>query len=93
MPITQPETPQGSTSPLLVRGFNDADGVRQHKNEITSFLDASVVYGSDQKTADELRSFDNGKLKIDGEGLLHTTEQREGKGFLAGDTRATENPC
>ena len=74
------------------RGFNDADGVRQHKNEITSFLDASVVYGSDQKTADELRSFDNGKLKIDGEGLLHTTEQREGKGFLAGDTRATENP-
>ena len=74
------------------RGFNDADGVRQHKNEITSFLDASVVYGSDQKTADELRSFNNGKLKIDSKGLLHTTEQREGKGFLAGDTRATENP-
>ena len=74
------------------RGFTDANGVRQHKNEITSFLDASVVYGSDLETANNLRSFAGGKLKIESNGLLPTSDQREGQGFVAGDHRATENP-
>ena len=67
-------------------------GVRQHKNEVTSFLDASVIYGSDLTTANALRSFEYGKLKLDSDGLLYTIDQREGKGFHAGDSRATENP-
>ena len=73
-------------------GFTDANGVRQHRNGITSFLDASVVYGSDLETANNLRSFAGGKLKIESNGLLPTSDQREGQGFVAGDHRSTENP-
>lgn len=37
---------------------------REHPNEITSFIDASNVYGSDEVRADWLRSHINGKLKL-----------------------------
>ena len=40
------------------------------------FLDASVVYGSDLETANNLRSFAGGKLKIESNGLLPTSDQR-----------------
>jgi len=43
---------------------------RQHINEITTFLDGSCVYGSDQETADWLRSFQDGKLKMSSGNLL-----------------------
>ena len=43
---------------------------RQFPNSITSFLDGSAIYGSDQDRADWLRSFDNGKLKISTGNLL-----------------------
>ncbi len=43
---------------------------RQHKNDITAFLDASNVYGSDQTRADWLRTFNQGKLKTSSGGLL-----------------------
>lgn len=33
-------------------------------NDNTHFLDLSLVYGSDDKTADELRTKEKGKLKI-----------------------------
>ena len=36
---------------------------REHPNEITSYIDASTVYGSDQTRADWLRTFAQGKLK------------------------------
>ena len=55
-------------------------------------MDASVVYGSDLETANNLRSFAGGKLKIESNGLLPTSDQREGQGFVAGDHRSTENP-
>jgi len=88
------------------------DSPREYKNKITSFIDASNVYGSNQETADYLRTFNHGKLRVSTGGLLpwNTTtgefndpkdpEAPEmdddthsgGKLFLAGDTRANENP-
>ncbi|MCG8356189.1 MAG: hypothetical protein MI920_11495 [Kiloniellales bacterium] len=59
---------------------------REYHNEITAFLDASMVYGSDAETAAALRG-DDGKLLLDDEGYLIETED----GVLAGDVRAAEN--
>ena len=43
---------------------------RQHRNLITSWIDGSNVYGSDQERADWLRTFSNGKLKTSDGDLL-----------------------
>ena len=45
-------------------------GPRQQINGITSFVDASNVYGSDDETAADLRSFSDGKLLVDENNLL-----------------------
>ncbi|WP_420411762.1 peroxidase family protein [Roseibium sp.] len=62
------------------------DSARQYSNGITSFLDASMVYGSDADTAAALRG-DGGKLLLTEDNLLVETEG----GVLAGDVRAAEN--
>ncbi|QDG78931.1 peroxidase family protein [Labrenzia sp. PHM005] len=62
------------------------DAARQYSNGITSFLDASMVYGSDAETAAALRG-DGGKLLLTENNLLVETEG----GVLAGDVRAAEN--
>lgn len=43
---------------------------RQHTNVISSFLDASGVYGSSEEAANWLRSFEGGKMKISNDNLL-----------------------
>lgn len=43
---------------------------RNHPNVITSFLDASAVYGSEEDQAAWLRSFEGGKLKVSAGNLL-----------------------
>ena len=43
---------------------------RAFPNNITSFIDASTVYGSDEAKANWLRSFENGKLKMSAGNLL-----------------------
>ena len=71
---------------------------RQQLNQITAWIDASNVYGSDQDRSDELRLFDgSGRLKTSPGGLLpfntNGFSNAGGPGpelFLAGDVRANE---
>jgi len=64
------------------------DTPRQQINQITAFIDASMVYGSDEATANSLRTFDGGHL-ITSDGDLPPTDAAGN--FLAGDVRANEN--
>ena len=81
---------------------NAADNPRQQSNIITSFIDASSVYGSDSDRALWLRTYDGGKLKTSTGDLLpfnhpnHPLENAIPVGaapehfFVAGDIRANE---
>ena len=73
-------------------------GVRQQTNDITSYIDASNVYGSDYMRANALRALDgSGKMKTSEGNLLPFNEDglpnapNSSAGFfLAGDFRANE---
>ncbi|MFT3881115.1 MAG: peroxidase family protein [Gemmatales bacterium] len=75
---------------------------RQQVNSLTSFLDGSVVYGSDAVRAAALRTFTGGQLKVSEGDLLpantdgltnanDTHQTPDDQLFLAGDVRANEN--
>ncbi len=65
----------------------DVDNPREHPNQITAFIDGSMVYGSDEATALALRSGEGGRLNVSAGNLL----PRDADGsFLAGDIRANE---
>ncbi|MFK7978886.1 MAG: peroxidase family protein [Saprospiraceae bacterium] len=56
----------------------DENNPREHFNEITAWLDASCVYGSDAFRANWLRTFEDGKLKVsEGNLLPFNTESGE----------------
>lgn len=78
---------------------SDAENPREHPNVITSFLDASMVYGSDSEREGTLRG-EGGKLKLSDGGLLPFNDPEDPlpnggpngtTSFLAGDVRANEN--
>jgi len=80
-------------------GRADAGGVRQQLNNITSFIDASLVYGSEHERAEALRTLDGtGRLKVgpgnllplNFEGLENADDDENEMLFLAGDVRANE---
>lgn len=74
------------------------DNPREQTNEITGWIDASNVYGSDANRASALRANDGtGRLKVsDGDLLPFNTDALPNAGgsssnlFLAGDVRANE---
>ena len=76
----------------------DGSGVRQQMNQITTWIDASNVYGSNTARADELRMLDGtGRLKVGAGNLLpfNVSGFPNAGGpdpslFLAGDIRANE---
>lgn len=83
---------------VYVDGDESSDGQRQQINQITAFLDGSVIYGSDEERASELRTHEGGLLKTsDGDLLPFNEAGLENAGgtsetlFLAGDIRANEN--
>ncbi|MFK7840314.1 MAG: peroxidase family protein [Bdellovibrionales bacterium] len=63
---------------------------REHVNNITSFIDASNVYGSDEDSQLALRA-EGGKMLTSGDDLLPLIQGDHGSEFLAGDVRANEN--
>ena len=77
---------------------DSADTPRQQINQITSFIDASNVYSSDEERAAALRTFVGGKLKTTNGGMFlpFNTEGLDNAGgldpalYLAGDVRANE---
>lgn len=66
----------------------NARNPRQQINQVTAWIDGSMVYGSDAATAAGLRTFIGGKLKTSGTDLPPTDAAGN---FLAGDIRANEN--
>ncbi|XP_071043918.1 uncharacterized protein [Parasteatoda tepidariorum] len=77
-------------------------GPREQINQVTSFLDASVIYGSSVEEANLLRTFRGGELKSQrtsvGRELLppdneqmYCKSQGKTRCFLAGDIRVNEN--
>ncbi|MEM8954457.1 MAG: peroxidase family protein [Verrucomicrobiota bacterium] len=76
----------------------DEAGIRQQENEITSYIDASNVYGSDEARAFALRTLDGtGRLRTSAGDLMPFNEvglpNAGGTGanlFLGGDVRANE---
>lgn len=77
-------------------------GPREQVNQVTSFLDGSVIYGSSEQEANRLRTFHNGELKVqktrNGRDLLPPEDDGKdckssggSKCFMSGDIRANEN--
>ncbi len=93
-----PSTGNGQPHPINGSSINP----RQQVNGVTSYIDASVVYGSDIDRANALRTFQDGKLKTTANGRLlglnegeftvqNATPIPDGQLFSAGDLRANEN--
>jgi hypothetical protein len=64
---------------------------REQVNGITSFIDASNIYGSDDSTTDSLRTKSNGKLLVETLGTNDMLPKVKGV-EISGDVRAREMP-
>lgn len=101
-PFGDPVFSPGEIIPFTRTGFTDGvNSPRSFGNGITHWLDGSMVYGSDTVRANEMREFNNGRMKVGAEGTLmrntalldvanDTGIYEDSEMFLAGDVRATE---
>ncbi|KAG1666088.1 Chorion peroxidase [Nymphon striatum] len=90
---------RGSSQTAQIRMvYSDYDDcAREQENQITSFIDASFLYGSDSKTAHQLRRKKDGLMLVQMSDLLPeatTTGCNRNRNcpFHAGDIRSNENP-
>ncbi|KAK7464536.1 hypothetical protein BaRGS_00037897, partial [Batillaria attramentaria] len=70
---------------------------RQQRNEVTSYLDGSVVYGSSDEHVAKLRSFKGGELTSSGNDMLPLAADgscmaKDGLCLTSGDARVNEVP-
>ena len=86
-----------SRSEVAKDSADDPDAPMQQMNEISSFIDGSMIYGSDAGRAHALRSFAGGRLRTsEGDLMPFNTGGFDNAGgtgdnlFLAGDVRANE---
>ena len=79
VPACEPLFDPDCTGTVMIRMFRsksdiatgtDPGNPRQTINEITSYIDGSGVYGSEEDRADWLRTFVDGKMKMSAGGLL-----------------------
>ena len=97
-PEFDPAGTGGASIPFGRSAYSMLAGVRQQMNAVTSYIDASNVYGSDPERARELRALDGtGLLKTSAGGFLpfnvngYANAPSADPGyFLAGDVRANE---
>ena len=106
-PENDPHYRENQTMMSVFRSLSDArtglsrENNREQINTVTPWLDGSVIYGTSEQRANELRTFEGGKLittEHDNGDLLRLApansieEQRvRGLAFFSGDTRANEN--
>ena len=91
VPTGDPYFDPNSTG-LMTIGLNRSSyqrigNIRQQVNQITAFIDASMVYGSDAATATALRTGNAGRMRVSTGRLLPMAADGS---FLAGDIRVNE---
>lgn len=97
-PFFDPFSTGAQEIPLSRSAFQNVAGVREQVNQITAYIDASNVYGSDVSRSNALRAMDgSGKLLVGNNDLLPlntggfpNAPDTSGVFFFAGDVRANE---
>ncbi len=91
-PFFDPDGTGTQTISLSRSRFDETTGgdtgvPREHLNEITSWIDGSMVYGSTDELNASLREYSGGRMRVSDEAYLPVSDGK----YLAGDIRFDEN--